>query len=138
MGMIEEHDVIETLERERVDPRANARPSSSVSAGAFMGAETVISIRDLAVHYNNFLAVTDVSFDVPKHRVTALIGPSGCGKSTVLRCINRMNDLVASARVSGTVLYHGVDINARSVDAVEVRRRIGMVFQRPNPFPKSI
>jgi phosphate transport system ATP-binding protein len=75
---------------------------------------------------------------VPRNRITALIGPSGCGKSTVLRCFNRMNDLVASARVEGQVLYHGADINAQNVDPVEVRRRIGMVFQKPNPFPKSI
>ncbi len=102
------------------------------------GSDTVISIRDLNVFYGSFLAVTDVTFDVPKNRITALIGPSGCGKSTVLRCINRMNDLIAIARVEGEILYHGVDVNAKSVDPVEVRRRIGMVFQKPNPFPKSI
>jgi phosphate transport system ATP-binding protein len=101
-------------------------------------ADTVISIKDLKVHYGAFLAVTDVAFDIPQKRVTALIGPSGCGKSTVLRCINRMNDLIPSARVEGEILYHGTDINARSVDSVDVRRRIGMVFQKPNPFPKSI
>ncbi len=99
---------------------------------------TVISIRDLNVFYGSFHAVAGVSFDVPKNRITALIGPSGCGKSTVLRCINRMNDLIASARVEGHILYHGVDVNGRNIDAVEVRRRIGMVFQKPNPFPKSL
>jgi phosphate transport system ATP-binding protein len=122
------------------------RPMSSPTSGAIRanesaadyGSETVISIRDLNVHYGSFHAVTGVNFEVPKNRVTALIGPSGCGKSTVLRCINRMNDLVASAAVTGQILYHGVDVNDRAVDPVEVRRRIGMVFQKPNPFPKSI
>ncbi len=98
----------------------------------------VISLRDVSVYYGDFHAVGDVSFDVPKNQITALIGPSGCGKSTVLRSINRMNDLVPSARVEGTITYHGVDICSSKVDPVEVRRRIGMVFQRPNPFPKSI
>jgi len=98
----------------------------------------LVSVRDLCVYYGTFLAVEDVTFDVPEHRITALIGPSGCGKSTVIRCINRMNDLVAGARVEGTIEYHGVDIYSPRVDPVEVRRRIGMVFQKPNPFPKSI
>ena len=98
----------------------------------------VISIRDLNVFYGDFRAVGGVTFDIPKHRVTALIGPSGCGKSTVIRCINRMNDLVPSARVEGEILYHGIDITSSEIDPVEVRRRIGMVFQKPNPFPKSI
>ena len=101
-------------------------------------AEPIVSIKDLNVYYGGFHAVGDVTFDVPKNQITALIGPSGCGKSTVLRCINRMNDLVPSARIEGKIEYHHVDINAPSVDPVEVRRRIGMVFQKPNPFPKSI
>ena len=99
---------------------------------------SLVSIRNLDVFYGTFQAVEKVSFEVPQHRITALIGPSGCGKSTVLRCINRMNDLVAGARVEGTIEYHGVDIYSPRVDPVEVRRRIGMVFQKPNPFPKSI
>lgn len=98
----------------------------------------IVNIRDLNVYYGGFRAVGNVTFSVPKNKITALIGPSGCGKSTVLRCINRMNDLVPSARVEGTIEYHGIDINARNVDPVEVRRHIGMVFQKPNPFPKSI
>jgi phosphate transport system ATP-binding protein len=102
------------------------------------GDETVVKIRDLNVFYGNFHAVTDVSIDVAKNRITAFIGPSGCGKSTVLRCINRMNDLVPSARVEGSIEYFGQEINSPRVDPVEVRRRIGMVFQKPNPFPKSI
>jgi phosphate transport system ATP-binding protein len=101
-------------------------------------AQSIVEIKDLNVFYGDFRAVGGVTFNVPKNQITALIGPSGCGKSTVLRCINRMNDLVPSARVEGSILYHGVDINARSVDPVEVRRHIGMVFQKPNPFPKSI
>jgi phosphate transport system ATP-binding protein len=100
--------------------------------------ETIVRVRDLAVWYGGFQAVGGVSFDVPKNQITALIGPSGCGKSTVLRCINRMNDLIASAKVAGTIEYHGIDVNAPTVDPVEVRRHIGMVFQKPNPFPKSI
>jgi len=100
--------------------------------------EMVVQLKDLNVHYGDFHAVYDVNFDVPKNRITALIGPSGCGKSTVLRCINRMNDLVPTARVEGSILYFGQEILAPKVDPVEVRRRIGMVFQKPNPFPKSI
>ena len=100
--------------------------------------ETVLDIDMLNVHYGSFHAVRDVSLQVPRNSITAFIGPSGCGKSTVLRCINRMNDLVPSARVEGSILYHGQNLNSRHVDPVEVRRRIGMVFQRPNPFPKSI
>ena len=101
-------------------------------------AGAIASLRDLRVFYGNFLAVTGVTFDVPKNQITALIGPSGCGKSTVLRCINRMNDLIPGARVEGQIFYHGQDICSAQVDPVEVRRHIGMVFQKPNPFPKSI
>ncbi len=100
--------------------------------------ETIVRLENLNVFYGTFEAVANVNLDIPKNRISAFIGPSGCGKSTVLRCINRMNDLVPSARVEGKILYHGQDLNSRKVDAVEVRRRIGMVFQRPNPFPKSI
>ena len=101
-------------------------------------AEPIVQISDLNVFYGAFHAVANVSFDVPANSITALIGPSGCGKSTVIRCVNRMNDLVPSARVEGKIQYHGVDVNSPKVDPVEVRRRIGMVFQKPNPFPKSI
>jgi phosphate transport system ATP-binding protein len=102
------------------------------------GHHAIVQVRDLNVFYGALRAVGDVSFDVPQNEITALIGPSGCGKSTVLRCVNRMNDLVPSARVEGSIEYHGLDICARTVDPVEVRRHIGMVFQKPNPFPKSI
>ena len=100
--------------------------------------ETVFEVRDLGVSYGTAPAITDVSLDVQARKVTAIIGPSGCGKSTLIRCFNRMNDLVAGARVEGTIRYHGNDIYAPQVDPVEVRRHIGMVFQQPNPFPKSI
>ena len=98
----------------------------------------LIELKGLNVHYGDFHAVSDVNLTIPERAITAFIGPSGCGKSTVLRAINRMNDLIPSARVDGEILYHGQDVNARNVDPVEVRRRIGMVFQRPNPIPKSI
>jgi len=100
--------------------------------------EVVFDIRDMAVYYGTFRAVRDVGLSIHRNEITALIGPSGCGKSTVLRTLNRMNDLIEGARVEGTVMYHGVDLYAEDVDPVEVRRHIGMVFQKPNPFPKSI
>jgi len=101
-------------------------------------AEPVFEVTDLAVYYGPFRAVRDVNLTVRKNEITAFIGPSGCGKSTVLRCFDRMNDLIESARVEGTIMYHGIDLYGANVDAVEVRRRVGMVFQKPNPFPKSI
>jgi phosphate transport system ATP-binding protein len=100
--------------------------------------DPVFSVRDLSVHYADNLALSGVALDISPREITAIIGPSGCGKSTFIRCLNRMNDLVPGARVSGQVLYHGEDIYGRDIDPVTVRRRIGMVFQRPNPFPKSI
>jgi phosphate transport system ATP-binding protein len=98
----------------------------------------VMAAKNLNVYYGDFLAVRDVNLTFGKNEITALIGPSGCGKSTVIRCMNRMNDLVGTARVTGEVTYHGQNIYGREVDPIEVRRRIGMVFQKPNPFPKSI
>jgi len=98
----------------------------------------VFETKDLAVYYGSFRAVRDVELNVRRHQITAFIGPSGCGKTTVLRCFNRMNDLIPSAKVHGTLLYHGLDLYGSDVSATEVRRRIGMVFQKPNPFPKSI
>ena len=97
-----------------------------------------VETKGLGIFYGKFQAVGDVDLQVPANRVSAIIGPSGCGKSTVLRCFNRMNDLVSNARISGQVLLDGSDIYGPGVDVVDVRRRIGMVFQRPNPFPKSI
>jgi phosphate transport system ATP-binding protein len=103
-----------------------------------MSDQPVFDISDLAVSYDGRTVLRDVSFQVEQNEVTAIIGPSGCGKSTFIRCLNRMNDVVAGAKVSGTILYNGLDLYGRGVDAVEVRKRIGMVFQRANPFPKSI
>jgi phosphate transport system ATP-binding protein len=100
--------------------------------------EVVFTVDGLTVSYNGSPAIKDVSIDVYKNFVTAFIGPSGCGKSTFIRCFNRMNDLILGANVEGTVLYHGQDLYGPGVDPVEVRKRIGMVFQKPNPFPKSI
>jgi phosphate transport system ATP-binding protein len=100
--------------------------------------EAVFDVRDLSVYYGDFRAIRDVTLPIWQNQITALIGPSGCGKTTFIRCLNRMNDLVEGARVEGEILYHGVNLYGPGVDPVEVRRRIGMVFQKPNPFPKSI
>ena len=98
----------------------------------------VFELDDVSVFYGDFRAVRSVNLPVAEHEITAFIGPSGCGKTTVLRCLNRMNDFIDIARVEGTIRYHGVDMYAPGVNATEVRRRVGMVFQKPNPFPKSI
>jgi phosphate transport system ATP-binding protein len=98
----------------------------------------VFDVSGLSVYYGQFRAVRDVTLEVRRNEITAFIGPSGCGKSTVLRCFDRMNDLIEGARVEGRLLYHGIDLYGPSIDAVEVRKRVGMVFQKPNPFPKSI
>jgi phosphate transport system ATP-binding protein len=110
-----------------------ARPESPPASH-----EVVFDVRDLTVSYGGAPALADVSLEIQRNRVTAFIGPSGCGKSTFIRCFNRMNDLIPSASVDGTILYHGQDLYAGDVDPVEVRKLIGMVFQKPNPFPKSI
>lgn len=115
-------------------PSVTARPDGHVERER----KPVLELENVNVFYGDFHAVNDVSLDIPERAVTAFIGPSGCGKSTVLRAINRMNDLIPTARVEGKIAYHGQDVNSPRVDPVEVRRRIGMVFQRPNPFPKSI
>jgi phosphate transport system ATP-binding protein len=109
-------------------------PTIRVSADGDAALET----RDVHVHYGDAEAIKGITMEIPRNRVVALIGPSGCGKSTLLRCFNRMNDLVPIAKVTGEVLFHGENLYADHVDPVEVRRRIGMVFQKPNPFPKSI
>ena len=99
---------------------------------------TAIQFQDFSAWYGSFLAIKDVNLSLPTHRVTAFIGPSGCGKSTLLRWINRMNDTIPSARANGVLTMHDVDVLSRSTDVVELRRRVGIVFQKPNPFPKSV
>ena len=143
--------VTEPQDREEQEATGLRRPlgvrsSDGASAPAVEGApqekrkprEAVFELDDVQVSYGPKPAVRGVSFEIGKNEITALIGPSGCGKSTLIRCLNRMNDLIPTARVEGKVLYHGQDLYAKEVDAVEVRKRIGMVFQKPNPFPKSI
>jgi phosphate transport system ATP-binding protein len=107
-------------------------------AGAQTRRDVLFDVADLTVSYSDVPALKGVSLEIYKNYVTAFIGPSGCGKSTFIRCFNRMNDLIPSASVEGTILYHGADLYGSEVDSVEVRKRIGMVFQKPNPFPKSI
>ncbi|MFO8237967.1 MAG: phosphate ABC transporter ATP-binding protein PstB [Prochlorococcaceae cyanobacterium] len=111
---------------------------TQAKTAAMPATDVSISIQDVTISYGRFEAVKNVFIDIPKGKVTAFIGPSGCGKSTVLRGLNRMNDLIPGCSLRGRVLFDGVDIYAPQVDPVEVRRRIGMVFQKPNPFPKSI
>jgi phosphate transport system ATP-binding protein len=125
-------------ERTYDPPMATTDAGARAAQQAQPALEPVFKLRDVVVTYAGVPAVRDIELDVQASRITALIGPSGCGKSTVLRCLNRMNDLVLDAEVSGEVLYHGQDIYAPDVDPVEVRKLVGMVFQKPNPFPKSI
>jgi phosphate transport system ATP-binding protein len=100
--------------------------------------EPIFEVRKLTVSYDGTPAIRDIGLDIGRNRITALIGPSGCGKSTMIRCFNRMNDLISGASVEGAIIYHGQNLYGRDVDPVEVRKLIGMVFQKPNPFPKSI
>ena len=125
-----------TMTSDRPVDQAEAAPGPD--AGATVDRPVVFDVDDLSVYYGDFRAVRNVTLDIYQHEITAFIGPSGCGKTTVLRCFDRMNDLIDIARVEGTLRYHGVDLYAPEVDPVEVRRRVGMVFQKPNPFPKSI
>jgi phosphate transport system ATP-binding protein len=113
-------------------------PAGEAADGSDSDLAPIIELKDLSFFYSKFRAVRDVNISFAPRRITALIGPSGCGKSTLLRTINRMNDLITGTRVEGQALYHGIDLYGKDVDAVEVRRRIGMVFQKANPFPKSI
>jgi phosphate transport system ATP-binding protein len=135
---------METQQIARVDedvPRKEAGRVTVKDAPAIdplQRCEVVFDIADLSVTYGGVPAVRDVTLAIARNQISALIGPSGCGKTTVLRCLNRMNDLVEGARIEGRVRYHGVDLYDSAVDPVEVRRRIGMVFQKPNPFPTSI
>jgi phosphate transport system ATP-binding protein len=124
----------------RGSERGPIRLVDEVSGGRQVAPSTpaVFELAGLGVLYSGKQAVEDVTFELYENEITAFIGPSGCGKSTILRCLNRMNDLVPGARVEGSIRYHGQDLYDSKVDAVEVRKRIGMVFQKPNPFPKSI
>ncbi len=123
-------------------PIETSQDAASAEEGQGAGLDdsraVVFDLRELSVFYGNFRAVRDGTMQIRENEITAFIGPSGCGKTTMLRCFNRMNDFIETARVEGTVLYHGVDLYDPAVNATEVRRRIGMVFQKPNPFPKSI
>ncbi len=112
---------------------ANGQPAPAANGSPF-----AIETRSASIYYGGFQAVSEVSLRIPHQKITAIIGPSGCGKSTLLRAFNRMNDFVPTARLEGEILMHGQNIYAPDVDAVEVRRRVGMVFQKPNPFPKTI
>jgi len=133
-------DPMDTTEVTAAAGERTPRLAVGVGRPALEGAalETVFDLRDVSVFYGSFRAVRDVTLPIYRNQITAMIGPSGCGKTTFLRCLNRMNDLIEDARVEGKVLYHGVDLYAPEVDAVEVRRHVGMVFQKPNPFPKSV
>jgi phosphate transport system ATP-binding protein len=145
--MSESGDHMDTTDITRVDPAPSQPQPGEVTLDVRAPRiieeddterDVVFDVRDAAVYYGDFRALRDVTLPILKNQITALIGPSGCGKTTFIRCLNRMNDLVEGARVEGTFLYHGVDLYDADVDPVEVRRHIGMVFQKPNPFPKSI
>jgi phosphate transport system ATP-binding protein len=126
-------------DEERHETRiADALKARPVDERAATATATVFRLGDVHVYYGSFLALRGVTLDVGRNEITAFIGPSGCGKSTLIRCLNRMNDLIPGARVEGKIEYHDQDLYGDGVDPVEVRRRIGMVFQKPNPFPKSI
>ena len=113
-------------------------PDDATSGDSRPKIKTKIEVRGVNVSYGEHQALWDVNLEIPEHRVTALIGPSGCGKTTFLRCLNRMNDVIEGCRVEGTILIDGADVYDKSLDVVQLRARIGMVFQKPNPFPKSI
>ena len=122
-----------------MDKRVSQVDEITGSAGDTCGGECgLVSVSNLDLHYGAFQALKNISLDVKSCSITALIGPSGCGKSTFLRCINRMNDLILGVKVSGSILLDGVNVLESSIDVVQLRKRVGMVFQQPNPFPKSI
>jgi len=137
---VREGPTIRLMATQTLDESEQIEPAASGERGSleFATDEVVFDLQSVSCFYGSFRAVRDISLQVPKNQITAIIGPSGCGKSTLLRSFNRMNDLVDTAHIEGRILYHGVDLYADGVDPVEVRRRIGMVFQKPNPFPKSI
>jgi len=118
--------------------RTATTPGESRITPAAGSRQAIFDVDDVSVHYGEKLAIRNVTLDLYENEITALIGPSGCGKSTFIRCLNRMNDLIPSAKVAGSIGYHGENLYAENIDPVQVRKRIGMVFQKPNPFPKSI
>ncbi len=138
----EMNEVSDKIQHVGPDSAASQLALDAAAAGQSTGLDdsraVVFDLQELTVYYGDFRAVRDGTMQIRENEITAFIGPSGCGKTTMLRCFNRMNDFIETARVEGTVLYHGVDLYDPAVNATEVRRRIGMVFQKPNPFPKSI
>jgi phosphate transport system ATP-binding protein len=132
--MMEEEDVSKTVTMPQMRP---VDVAERTDADARVG-ETVFDIKGITARYGTNVAVKDVNLEIYKNLITAVIGPSGCGKSTFIRCFNRMNDDVPGFALEGTINYHGIDVYGNGVEPIEVRRRIGMVFQKPNPFPKSI
>src|SRR5687768_10694512 len=143
-GMEAGGTAVESRTHREAEERAERRLSTPAPAleGAerkpLAPAEPIFEVRDLTVKYGDTPAIREIDLDIGRNRITALIGPSGCGKSTMIRCFNRMNDLIPAADVTGSIVYHGQDLYGSEVDPVEVRKLIGMVFQKPNPFPKSI
>src|SRR5688572_4136619 len=145
--MSERGDAMDVTEgSSKVGPADAERPGSVTvvpAVGRGTGGETaqrdvVFDVLDVSAYYGDFRAIRNITLPILDNEITALIGPSGCGKTTFIRCLNRMNDLIPGARIEGAVRYHGIDLYDPKVDPVEVRRRIGMVFQKPNPFPKSV
>jgi phosphate transport system ATP-binding protein len=134
-----EHVTDQRREEAAVTPATGPAPAAEKTPAAAPAERDVIfDVDDINVYYGDHRAIRDVTLDLHVNEITALIGPSGCGKSTFIRCLNRMNDLIPSARVDGHIVYHGEDLYAEDIDPVQVRKRIGMVFQKPNPFPKSV
>ena len=135
---MEEPEQYAVANRQLTEPAVQEQEITPASRAPIMPGESVFETKNVSIYYSSFRAVTDVSLSIHEHEITAFIGPSGCGKTTVLRTLNRMNDLVVGARVEGEVHYRGASLYASDVSPIAVRRRIGMVFQKPNPFPKSI
>ena len=128
----------EPVTKPSVSQIGTAAPSSAAGAPATSSTNPALLLENVSCWYGGFRAVREVNLAIPRNKVTALIGPSGCGKSTLLRSINRMNDLVPGFRMEGEIAFEGTSVHARATDVIDLRRRVGMVFQKPNPFPKSI
>jgi phosphate transport system ATP-binding protein len=135
---VQDHETEASTVSASESAREATAPGPTADAKPARAREAIFKVEDVSVFYGPKRAIRNVNLDLHKHEITALIGPSGCGKSTFIRCLNRMNDLIPSARVEGAIGYHGENLYDSNIDAVQVRKRIGMVFQKPNPFPKSI